>query len=155
VTRTRILIVDDHENVRRGLRLQLEQNSAFHVVGEAADGHEAVRGAEELLPNVVIMDIAMPNLNGLQATAQLVKKNPQIGVLILSVHSDESYIARAVAAGARGYLLKENAEVDLHRAVEAVAEGKAFFIQPVASTDLLAREKELLQLLAEGRRKLP
>lgn len=166
----RILIADDHGIVRKGLRLQLEQNSDFEVVGEATEGREAVRMAEELLPDVVIMDIAMPNLNGIQATTQLVKKNPQIGVIILSMYSDETYLMRTLAAGAKGYLLKDSADVDLHRAVEVVAQGKPFFSPAIADTlledymrqlqqrglqdsyDLLTeREKEILQLLAEGK----
>jgi DNA-binding NarL/FixJ family response regulator len=165
-----ILIADDHGIVRRGLRLQLEQNENFEVLGEAADGREAVRMAEELLPDVVIMDIAMPNLNGIQATTQLVKKNPQIGVIILSMYSDETYLTRTLAAGAKGYLLKDSADVDLDRAVQVVAQGKPFFSPAIADTlledymrqlqqrglqdsyDLLTeREKEILQLLAEGR----
>jgi DNA-binding NarL/FixJ family response regulator len=166
----RILIADDHGIVRKGLRLQLEQNNDFEVVGEATEGREAIRMAEELLPDVVIMDIAMPNLNGIQATTQLVKKNPQIGVIILSMYSDETYLMRTLAAGAKGYLLKESADVDLHRAVEVVAQGKPFFSPAIADTlledymrqlqqrglqdsyDLLTeREKEILQLLAEGK----
>jgi two-component system response regulator NreC len=166
----RILIADDHGIIRKGLRLQLEQNSDFEVVGEATEGREAVRMAEELLPDVVIMDIAMPNLNGIQATTQLVKKNPEIGVIILSMYSDETYLMRTLAAGAKGYLLKESADVDLHRAVQVVAEGKPFFSPAIADTlledymrrlqqrglqdsyDLLTeREKEILQLLAEGK----
>ncbi|HMF02436.1 MAG TPA: response regulator transcription factor [Terriglobia bacterium] len=166
----RILIADDHGIVRKGLRLQLEQNNDFEVVGEATEGREAVRMAEELLPDVVIMDIAMPNLNGIQATTQVVKKNPQIGVIILSMYSDETYLMRTLAAGAKGYLLKDSADVDLHRAVEVVAQGKPFFSPAIADTlledymrqlqqrglqdsyDLLTeREKEILQLLAEGK----
>ena len=168
--KTRILIADDHGIVRKGLRLQLEQNVNFEVVGEATEGRSAVRMAEELLPDIVIMDIAMPNLNGIQAAGQIVKKNAQTGVIILSMHSDETYITRALAAGARGYLLKDNAEVDLFRAVQVVAQGKPFFSPAIAKTlledymrhmqqrgledsyDLLtAREKEILQLLAEGK----
>jgi len=168
--RIRILIADDHGIVRKGLRLQLEQHEEFEIVGEATEGREAVRMSEELAPDVVIMDIAMPNLNGIQATAQLVKKNPQIGVIILSMHSDETYLMRTLAAGAKGYLLKESAEVDLDNAVRAVAEGKPFFSTSIANTllqdymkqlqqrglqdsyDLLTeREKEVLQLLAEGK----
>jgi len=164
------LIADDHGIVRKGLRLQLEQNNDFEVVGEATEGREAVRMAEELLPDVVIMDIAMPTLNGIQATTQLVKKNPQIGVIILSMYSDETYLMRTLAAGAKGYLLKDSADVDLHRAVEVVAQGKPFFSPAIAGTlledymrqlqqrglqdsyDLLTeREKEILQLLAEGK----
>jgi len=168
--KTRILIADDHGIVRKGLRLQLEQNVNFEVVGEATEGRSAVRMAEELLPDIVIMDIAMPNLNGIQAAGQIVKKNAQTGVIILSMHSDETYITRALAAGARGYLLKDNAEVDLFRAVQVVAQGKPFFSPAIAKTlledymrhmqqrgledsyDLLTvREKEILQLLAEGK----
>jgi two-component system response regulator NreC len=168
--RIRILIADDHGIVRRGLRLQLEQNSAFEVVGEATEGREAVRMAEELVPDVVIMDIAMPNLNGIQATAQVVKKNHQIAVIILSMYSDETYLTRTLAAGAKGYLLKETAEIDLDNAVRSVARGKPFFSPAIANTlledymrqlqqrglqdsyDLLTeREKEILQVLAEGK----
>ncbi|HYG98064.1 MAG TPA: response regulator transcription factor [Terriglobales bacterium] len=168
--KTRILIADDHGIVRRGLRLQLEQQEGFQVVGEATDGREAVRMADELRPDVVIMDIAMPNLNGIDATTQLVKRNPQLGVIILSMHSDESYLMRTLAAGAKGYLLKDTADVDLLRAVQVVAQGKPFFSPSIANTlledymrqlqqrglqdsyDLLTdREKEILQLLAEGK----
>src|SRR6266478_5083548 len=168
--RIRILIADDHGIVRKGLRLQLEQNDAFEIVAEAAEGREAVRLCEELLPDVVIMDIAMPNLNGIQATAQLVKKNPQIAVIILSMYSDESYLMRTLAAGAKGYLLKESADAHLNQAVQTVAQGKPFFSPAIANTlledymrqlqqrglqdsyDLLTDcEKEILQLLAEGR----
>jgi len=168
--KVRILIADDHGIVRTGLRLQLERNESFEVIGEAADGREAVRLAEELEPDIVIMDIAMPNLNGIQAAAQIVKGHPATGVIILSMHSDEAYITRTLAAGAKGYLLKENAEVDLYRAIEVVAQGKPFFSPAIANTlledymrqmqqrglqdsyDLLTdREKEILQLLAEGK----
>ena len=170
MSKVRILIADDHGIVRKGLRLQLELNSNFEVVGEATDGRAAAQMAEDLSPDIVIMDIAMPNLSGIHATTQIVKKNPQIGVIILSMHSDETYITRALAAGARGYLLKDNAEVDLFRAVQVVAQGKPFFSPAIAKTlledymrhmqqrgledsyDLLTpREKEILQLLAEGK----
>jgi DNA-binding NarL/FixJ family response regulator len=166
----RILIADDHGIVRKGLRLQLEQREEFEVVGEAADGREAVRMAEELGPDVVIMDIAMPNLNGIDAAAQMVKRNAQLKVIILSMHSDESYLTRALTAGVKGYLLKETADLDLYCAVQAVAQGKVFFSPAIANTlledymrqlqqrglkdsyDLLTdREKEILQLLAEGK----
>lgn len=166
----RILIADDHGIVRKGLRLQLEQHEGLEVVGEAADGREAVRLAAELNPDIVMMDIGMPNLNGIEATAQIIKRKPQTGVIILSVHSDEEYVVRALTAGAKGYLLKESADVDLVRAVESVAQQKSFFSPTVAKTllddfvhqmqqrgltdsyDLLTeREKEVFQLLAEGR----
>ena len=166
----RILIADDHGIVRTGLRLQLDRNENFDVIGEASDGREAVRLAETLGPDIVIMDIAMPNLNGIEAAAQIVKGRPSVGIIILSMHSDETYIMRTLAAGAKGYLLKENAEVDLYRAVDVVAQGKPFFSPAIANTlledymrqmqqrglqdsyDLLTdREKEILQLLAEGK----
>jgi two-component system response regulator NreC len=168
--KTRILIADDHGIVRKGLRLQLEQREEFEVVGEASDGREAVRMAEELKPDVVIMDIAMPNLNGIDATVQMIKRNPQVRVIMLSMHSDESYLTRTLTAGAKGYLLKDTADVDLYRAVQVVAQGKVFFSPAIANTlledymrqlqqrglqdsyDLLTdREKEIVQLLAEGR----
>ncbi len=166
----RVLLADDHGIVRRGLRYLLENSPSFRVVGEAGDGREAVKLAEELTPDVVVMDIAMPNLNGLDATAQIVKKCPATGVIILSMHSDETYLVRALSAGAKGYLLKDSAEADLIRAVEAVSQGRPFFSPAIAETlledymrrlrqqnlkdsyDLLTdREKEVLQLLAEGK----
>jgi RNA polymerase sigma factor (sigma-70 family) len=164
-----VLLADDHLVVRKGLRSILERQSGIEVVGEAADGREAVALSESLVPDVVIIDITMPHLNGIDATAQIVKRNPKIGAVILSVHSDETYILRALNAGARGYLLKDSAETDLVKAVETVAQGKPFFSPAIAealledymrflhqrnlqdSYDLLTdREKEILQLLAEG-----
>jgi len=152
------------------LRLFLESDPRMVVVGEAADGQEAVRVAGECRPDVAVMDIAMPVWNGIDATAQILKMNPAIGVIILSMHSDESYLLRALSAGAKGYLLKETADADLIRAVEAVAAGKSFFSPAIAamlvddyvqqvksrgikdSYDLLTdREKQVLQLLAEGK----
>ncbi len=168
--KARVLIADDHGLVRKGLRFVLERQGDIEVVGEAGDGREAVKMAEELDPTVVIMDIAMPNLNGIDAAAQIVKRKPTIGVIMLSVHSDESYLLRALSAGAKGYLLKDSAELDVVRAIEAVAEGRPFFSPAIAQTlledymrflqqrkiedtyDLLTdREKEVLQLLAQGK----
>ncbi|MBN9658691.1 MAG: response regulator transcription factor [Acidobacteria bacterium] len=165
-----VLLVDDHGVVRKGLRFLLEQEADLAVAGEAADGREAVRLAKELTPQVIVMDIAMPQLNGIDATAQIVKQNPAIGVLILSMHNDEAYLLRALECGARGFLLKDNAEEDLVRAIRIVASGKPFFSPAIAqalledymrnlqqrnlqdSYSLLTdREREILQLLAEGR----
>jgi two-component system response regulator NreC len=170
MSKIRILIADDHGIVREGLRLKLEQNQQFQVVGEAGDGREAVRLASELKPDLVLMDIGMPVLNGIEATAQIVKHNPRIGVIILSMHADETYLVRTLTAGAKGYLLKDTAHEDLHRAVQTVAQGKPFFSPAIAkvmledyvrqlqqsglqdSFDLLTdREKEILQLVAEGK----
>ena len=170
MTPIRILLADDHGIVRRGLHYMLERAPGMEVAGEAADGREAVKMAESLNPDIVVMDIAMPNLNGIEATSQIVKKNPKIGVIILSVHSDETYIVRALSSGAKGYLLKDSAEADLIRAVRAVSEGRPFFSPAITQTlledymrrlqqqnlqdsyDLLTdREKEILQLLAEGK----
>lgn len=166
----RVLLADDHGVVRKGLRFLLEQEQDVAVAGEASDGREAVRLAKELQPDVIVMDIAMPQLNGIDATAQVMKVSPQSGVLILSMHSDESYILRALEAGAKGFILKETAEEYLLTAIRAVAQGKPFFSPAIAQTlledymrnlqqrgqqdsySLLTdREKEVLQLLAEGR----
>jgi DNA-binding NarL/FixJ family response regulator len=166
----RILLADDHGIVRKGLRSLLDRQAGMEVVGESADGREAVRLAENLSPDVVIMDIAMPLLNGIEATAQILKRNPGIGVIILSMHSDEDYLLSALNAGAKGYLLKESAEVDLVRAIQAVNRGTPFFSPEIAKTMLedyvrflqqrnlqdsyhllTDREKEVLQLLAEGK----
>lgn len=170
MSKIRVLLADDHGLVRKGLRFVLEAEPEIEVVGEAGDGREAVRMAEELDPSVVIMDIAMPNLNGIDATSQIAKKNPEAGVIMLSVHSDESYLLRALNAGAKGYLLKDSAELDVVRAVQAVSHGRPFFSPAIAKTlledymrylqqrniqdsyDLLTdREREILQLLAEGK----
>jgi DNA-binding NarL/FixJ family response regulator len=170
MSRIRILIADDHGVVREGLRLQLERHDNFEVVGEATDGRDAVRMAEELNPDVVIMDITMPNLNGIQATTQILQRNARIGVIILSMHSDETYLARTLSAGAKGYLLKDTANADLRQAVLSVAQGRPFFSPDISKTlledyvrqlqqrgledsyELLTdREKEVLQLIAEGK----
>jgi len=166
----KVLLADDHGVVRKGLRFLVEQEEDITVVGEANDGREAVRLAKDLQPDVIVMDIAMPQLNGIDATAQALKASPSSGVLILSMHSDESYILRSLEAGARGYILKDNAEEHLVTAIRAVAQGKPFFSPVIAQTlledymrslqqkgqqdsySLLTdREKQVLQLLAEGR----
>ena len=170
MARIRILLADDHTIMRRGLRLLLEQQADFQVVGEAEDGRQAVDLAASLHPAVAVLDIGMPLLNGIEATRQITAADPAIAVVVLSMHSDETYVLRALKAGAKGYLLKNSAEGDLIQAVRAVAEGKSFFspvigrmlledyMRQVAkrevedSYDLLTpREKEVLQLIAEGR----
>lgn len=166
----RVLLADDHGLVRKGLRLLLEAQQGVEVVGEASDGREALKLAAELAPDIAILDIAMPNLNGIEATAQLTKSGSEVKVIILSMHSDESYVVRALDAGARGYLLKDSAEDDLMRAIRTVAQGRPFFSPAISATllddyvrtlrqrglsdsyELLTdREKEVLQLLAEGK----
>jgi DNA-binding NarL/FixJ family response regulator len=165
----RVLLADDHSIVRRGLRGLLEA-AGLSVVAEAGDGIEAVRLCELHNPDVLVLDIAMPKLNGIEVAARAQKLERRPGVIILSVHGDESYIMRALAAGARAYLLKSATDEDLIPAVRAVAAGKPFFSPAVAAvlvedyirqlqqrglTDsyhlLTDREKEVLQLLAEGR----
>jgi DNA-binding NarL/FixJ family response regulator len=165
----RVLLADDHSIVRRGLRGLLDIEG-LSVVAEAADGLEAVRLCEEHRPDLLILDIGMPRLSGIEVAARVQKIDHPPGVIILSVHGDESYIMRALAAGARAYLLKSATDEDLIPAVRAVASGKPFFSPAVTavlvedyvrqlkqrglndSYHLLTdREKEVLQLLAEGR----
>src|SRR4051794_21682529 len=132
----RILLADDHGVVRKGLRFLLERQPGMEVIGEAGDGREAVRIAEIENPDLVIMDIAMPLLNGIEATTQILKRAPKTAVIILSMHSDEDYLLSALNAGAKGYLLKESAEVDLLRAIQAVTKGTPFFSPDIAHTML-------------------
>ena len=166
----RILLADDHNVMRRGLRLLLESQPDFTVVAEAADGLKAVEQAIELQPDVAVLDIAMPHLNGTEAAQRITERLPATAVVMLSMHSDEGYVLRALKAGAKGYLLKDSAESDLIGAIKAVHAGKAFFSPEVShmlvedyvreirkrgaqdSYELLtAREREVLQLLAEGK----
>jgi two-component system, NarL family, response regulator NreC len=166
----RIMLADDHKLMRSGLRVLLEQQADLTVVGEASDGREAVTLANSLKPDVLVMDIGMANLNGIEAAAQIMQSHPEISIVMLSMHSDESYVLRALKAGAKGYLLKDSAEADLIRAVHAVADGKSFFSPAVSKVllddyvrklkrsgtedpyDLLTpREREVLQLVAEGK----
>lgn len=166
----RILLADDHTVMRRGLRLLLESHSGFKVVAEASDGRQAVQQAESVKPDVAVLDIAMPNLGGIEAAQRILAALPQTAIVILSMHSDEGYVLRALKAGAKGYLLKDSAEGDLMDAITAVHQGKAFFSPEISnmlvedyvrelrtrgvddSFELLtSREREVLQMLAEGK----
>jgi two-component system, NarL family, response regulator NreC len=170
VKQIRILLADDHTVMRRGLRLLLESQPAFSVVAEASDGRQAVEQAEATKPDIAVLDIAMPNLSGIEAAQRINAALPQTAVIVLSMHSDESYVLRALKAGVKGYLLKDSAESDLIEAIKAVHQGKAFFSPEISrmlvedymreiqtrrvedSYELLtSREREILQLLAEGK----
>jgi DNA-binding NarL/FixJ family response regulator len=163
-------LADDHDIVRKGLRYLLGRNADVEIVGEAFDGRQAVRLSEDLKPDVVIMDVGMPLLNGIDAATQIAKRNSNVAVIILSMHSDEDYVLRALNAGVKAYLLKDTVEVDLDRAIDAVIKGRTFFspaITDVMLEDhvrqlqskgledsfklLTEREREILQLLAEGK----
>jgi two-component system, NarL family, response regulator NreC len=166
----RILLGDDHTVVRQGLRKILEEQPEWQVVAQASDGRQAVQQTLALLPDVAVLDIAMPLLNGIEATRQIVRRAPAVRVLILSMHVEEAYVTQAVQAGAKGYLLKDSADSDLVRGVAAVAAGTSFF-SPAAAKVMLddylrhlsqkgivtrydalsEREREVLQLIAEGR----
>jgi two-component system response regulator NreC len=169
MTALRILLADDHTVVRQGLRKVLEERPEWQVVAEAGDGRDAVRLAEQHRPDVAVVDVAMPLLNGIEATRQITKRAPQTKVLVLSMYSDEAYVTQMLKAGATGYLLKDSADVDLLEAVQAVSQGKSFFSPAVArlmSDDyarqrgdsavdryesLSEREREIFQLVAEGK----
>jgi DNA-binding NarL/FixJ family response regulator len=170
VKQIRILLADDHNVMRRGLRLLLERQPGFVIVAEAADGAQAVERAKETQPDVVVLDIAMPHLSGTEAAQRISALLPDTAIVILSMHSDEGYLLRALKAGAKGYLVKDSPEGDLIEAIKAVSEGKAFFSPEVSrmlvedyvrelrtrgiedSYDLLtSREREILHLLAEGK----
>ena len=169
MTKTRIVVADDHGIVRKGLRFILERQEDMEVVAEAADGMEVVRVAETLSPDVIVMDIAMPKLNGIEASAQILRKLLGINIIILSMYADEEFLARVLGIGVKGYLLKDSAELDLVRAIRAVAAGRSFFSPAIAQSlaenyvrqvqqqglrdsyeMLTEREREILQLLAEG-----
>lgn len=169
MSRIRILLADDHTVMRRGLRFLLESQPDFTVVAEAADGREAVERSETAHPDVAVMDVAMPNLSGIEAAQRIAAQSPNVAIIILSMHSDEGYVLRALKAGARGYLLKDAAESDLIEAIRAVSQGKTYFSSEISkmlvedyireirtrgvddSYELLtSREREILQLLVEG-----
>jgi two-component system, NarL family, response regulator NreC len=170
VDELRVLLGDDHTVLRQGLRKILEDRRDWRVVAEAGNGRDAVREAIDKTPDVAVLDIGMPLLNGIEATRQIVRRAPSVRVLILSMHSDQAYVTQAVQAGARGYLLKESAGAELIEAIATVAGGKSFFSPAVAQvvfddyvrsladrgiTDrydaLSEREREVLQLVAEGK----
>jgi DNA-binding NarL/FixJ family response regulator len=165
----RILIVDDHEIVRTGMRSLIETKPGLAVCGEASNGREAVNQAAALKPDMVILDLAMPDLNGLEAARQILAAAPRTLLLVLSTHHDEDLVREVIAAGARGYVLKSDAARDLTAAIESLKSGRPFFSPQVANvvldgfvgrgrapddgtkSRLTAREREVLQLLAEGR----
>src|SRR5207244_7624817 len=170
MSKTRILLADDHDVVRKGLTFLLGRIKHTEVVGEATDGHPGAELAEKLAPSLVIMDVAMPVLNGIDAAAQILKRRPETSVILLSMHADEDYVIRGLNAGVKGYILKESVERDLTLALEAVSKNLPFFSSAISevlladymgqlknkhvndSYDLLSdREKEVLQLLAEGK----
>jgi DNA-binding NarL/FixJ family response regulator len=167
---TRVLIADDHPLIRSGLRALLGREKEFEVVGEAADGYQALELVEQLKPDVVMLDVSMPRLNGIDVAKKISETTPSTRVIIVSIHSDEGYVLRALKAGAKGYLLKASPEGDILNAVRAVAAGQAYLSPEMSrllveeyvremrhrgvedSYDLLSiREKEILQLLASGR----
>ena len=165
----RILIADDHELIRRGVRDLLAEREGWRVVAEAANGREAVERARELEPEIAVLDFSMPEMNGPEAAAAIAKVSPGTGVIVLTMHDSEEMIRTVLRSGARGFVLKSDADVDLVRAIEAVAEGRQFFTQRVADLilrgyltgsgssrseiaeeHLTARESEVLELLASG-----
>src|SRR6185436_15035494 len=138
-----VLLCDDHTIIREGLRILLEAAGDIEVIGEAQDGRQAVHESQRLRPDVVLVDLGMPMLNGVQATGQITKEMPSTKVLILSSYSDEQHVEQAIAAGALGYLMKETAGTDLLRAIREVHKGNVFF-SPLVSTLLLRLRQEQL-----------
>ena len=154
-----VLLADDHSLVRRGFRRILEDDPAIAVVGEASTGDEAIRLADELRPSVIVMDCAMPGTNGLAATRQILQKSPGVAILMLSMHAEETLVRQALAAGARGYILKNALDLDLAAAVSKVAAGETVLDPALArpealkgdrSHGLTPRELEVLQLICDG-----
>jgi len=155
-----VLLVDDHSLVRKGFRRILDDDTELTVVGEASDGTEAVTKAQELKPQVIVMDMAMPGLNGMQASIEILKVLPKTAILMLSMYSEENYVRNALEAGAKGYILKNAMDIDLANAIKQVASGQRVIAQGLLSSTplpgddsdkLTNREKQILQLIAEGK----
>lgn len=165
----KVLLAEDHTIVRKGIRSLLDGEPDIEVVGEAADGHEAVEKVEQLSPDIVLMDITMPRLNGLDATRQIKKQFPQVKVLVLTMYTNEEYILQLLQAGASGYLVKQSAPAELLSAIQAAYQGDSFLSPAISKTiieeylrhnekniqkdsydKLSIREREVLQLIAEG-----
>ncbi len=163
--KTRILLADDHAVVRQGFKMILSAQTDMEIVGEAGNGREAVELAESLKPDIVVMDVAMPELNGIEATRRLSASTPHTRVVALSMHKDNVYVREILRAGARGYLLKDSVAADVVAAIRAVARGESYLSPAVSNAvlddyrkhvtnpiDLLSsREREVLQMLAEGK----
>jgi len=155
-----VLLVDDHSLVRRGFRRMLEDEADMEVVGEAGNGEESIKLAKELHPQVVVMDCALPGMNGLQATRQIIEDSPDTAVLMLSMHSESTWVRQAVEAGARGYVLKNAMDLELGAAIRKVAAGETVFDPTVEqrsvlkgerSAALTQRELEVLQMIVDGK----
>jgi len=155
-----VLLVDDHSLVRRGFRRMLEDEPDMEVIGEAGDGEESIKLARELHPQVVVMDSALPGMNGLQATRQIIEDSPETNVLMLSMHSENTWVRQAVEAGAKGYILKNALDLELGAAVRKVAAGKTIFdpkVEPHSALKgernaaLTPRELEVLQMIVDGK----
>ena len=167
-TKTRVIIADDHKLMREGLRSLLQKSDKVEVIGEAENGFAAVRMARELTPDIILMDISMPDLNGVEAANQIKTRNPEIKIIALSMHSDRRYINRMLKAGASGYLLKDGAFDEVEEAIQAVAANHKFISPQISDTvigqyvqhltngnhieesPLTKREREILQRIAEG-----
>jgi len=156
----RLLLVDDHALVRRGFRRMLEDEPTFQVVGEASDGLEAVESAEQLEPDVIVMDCALPQINGIEASRRILAKRPETAILMLSMHSEDTLIRQALDAGAKGYVLKNAMDLDLVSAIKKVAEGKTVLDPQITrsgtlkgerDTGLTPRELEILQHIVAGK----
>ena len=159
-TKLKVLLVDDHALVRRGFRRMLEDEISFQVIGEASDGAEALKRAEELRPDVIVMDCALPQVNGIDATRQILKKLPDTAVLMLSMHSEDTLVRQAMEAGARGYILKNAMDLDLVSAIKKVAAGETVLDPQISrggtlkgerDTGLTQRELEILQHIVAGK----